>query len=620
MPVSAIFACFFLFGFANCPVAFAENEEAEMSYEEPVVADTLRTVDDGAYWIWSKTASGIIVGATGHGSSGSLIKTQSFTWSTSQLYNIRYISNGWYSISCVGSDLFLTTGNSIDGSNVYLSKWQNLYNQQWKIVRNSDGTFTFYPRNANNKVLDVYTGSTSPGAKIHLWSSNSTKAQKFDLVHWDIIDKADATGIKDVPTGYVTIASSKNSRYVLDVAANSMTDGANIQIYSSNSSFAQKWLITYKGHGLYTMQNAGSMKNLEVAYAGLNNGTNISQHYDTSSLNQMWYFEKHGTSYIVHSALNGKVMDISGARFANCSNVHLWDKNGTSAQDFTISWTDLIGAGTYTIQTAITKPMVLDITGASHSEYANVETWRSLGNSAQKFQISSLGGGQYSIKNPSSGKYLTADTTACGANVYQKSWNGSDRQRWIVGASGNNQVSFYNVASGRALDVASASRFRGANVHVWDSNGTSAQRFTLLSGNWSFYSGSCPAPIAEAERYEGRPYRWGGKSPATSFDCSGLVTYCANTAWHTRYDVWGTNASALYFKCRPISKTEARAGDLVFFQGTYGSNVNYISHVAFYCGNDTMYGAGDPIWYYDVNDVYNIRGVRANQLYARIIR
>ena len=304
----------------------------------------------------------------------------------------------------------------------------------------------------------------------------------------------------------------------------------------------------------------------------------------------------------------------------NCSNIHLWEKNGTSAQDFKISWTDLIGVGTYTIQTAITKPMVLDITGASYAEYANVETWRSLGNSAQKFRISSLGNGQYSIKNPSSSKYLTADSSVCGANVYQRSWTGSDKQKWIVGAAGNNQVSFFNVASGRALDVASASRFRGANVHIWDSNGTVAQKFNLKSSSWSFYGSTAPLPILQAEQYERWPYRWGGKTPATSFDCSGLVTYCSNVSWHTNYNIYNTNASALYFKCRPISKSEARAGDLVFFQGTYGSNVNYISHVAFYCGDDTMYGAGDPIGYYDVNDVYNIYGARANQLYARIIR
>jgi hypothetical protein len=264
--------------------------------------------------------------------------------------------------------------------------------------------------------------------------------------------------------------------------------------------------------------------------------------------------------------------------------------------------------------------MVLDIAGASSAEYANVETWRSLGNSAQKFQIRSLGGGQYSIKNPSSSKYLTASSTSCGSNVYQKSWTGQDRQKWILGAAGNNQVSFFNVASGRALDVAAASRFRGANIHIWDSNGTAAQKFNLLSGSWSFYGGVAPAPIIQAEKYEKWPYRWGGKNPTTSFDCSGLVTYCLNAGWHTRFNIGLTNASALYFKCKPISKNEARAGDLVFFQGTYGSNVNYISHVGFFCGNNTMFAAGDPIGYYDVDDVFNIRGQRASQLYARIIR
>ena len=47
----------------------------------------------------------------------------------------------------------------------------------------------------------------------------------------------------------------------------------------------------------------------------------------------------------------------------------------------------------------------------------------------------------------------------------------------------------------------------------------------------------------------------------------------------------------------PIS--EAKAGDLIFFTGTYDSG-SYISHVGIYVGDMRMYHAGDPIGYTDL--------------------
>ena len=71
---------------------------------------------------------------------------------------------------------------------------------------------------------------------------------------------------------------------------------------------------------------------------------------------------------------------------------------------------------------------------------------------------------------------------------------------------------------------------------------------------------------AEAKKYVGTPYVWGGSSPDTGFDCSGYVCWVYN---QNGYNVGRTTANGLWNKSQHISEAEAKPGDLVFFEGTY---------------------------------------------------
>ena len=107
------------------------------------------------------------------------------------------------------------------------------------------------------------------------------------------------------------------------------------------------------------------------------------------------------------------------------------------------------------------------------------------------------------------------------------------------------------------------------------------------------------AMIKEAEKYLGYPYVWGGSSPSTSFDCSGFVCWVVN---HSGWSVGRTSAQGLYNLCTPVSRSNARPGDLVFFKGTY--KTNGVSHVGIYVGNNRMLHCGDPISYTNINTQY----------------
>ena len=103
----------------------------------------------------------------------------------------------------------------------------------------------------------------------------------------------------------------------------------------------------------------------------------------------------------------------------------------------------------------------------------------------------------------------------------------------------------------------------------------------------------------EAQKYVGTPYVWGGSTPETGFDCSGYVCWVYN---QNGYNVGRTTANGLWNKSQHISETEAKPGDLVFFEGTYDTPGK--SHVGIYLGNGMMVSAGDPIKYANIHSSY----------------
>lgn len=112
-------------------------------------------------------------------------------------------------------------------------------------------------------------------------------------------------------------------------------------------------------------------------------------------------------------------------------------------------------------------------------------------------------------------------------------------------------------------------------------------------------AGTTDVIIQEALKYRGWSYVWGGSSPTTSFDCSGLTSWC--------YGVAGLSlprtAQQQYDAMQHITLDEAVPGDLVFFTNTTNSG-NYITHVGIYLGDNKMFHAGDPIGYADLTGRY----------------
>ena len=107
--------------------------------------------------------------------------------------------------------------------------------------------------------------------------------------------------------------------------------------------------------------------------------------------------------------------------------------------------------------------------------------------------------------------------------------------------------------------------------------------------------------IHEAEKYLGRPYVWGGASPSTGFDCSGFVSWVINNCGNG-WNVGRQTAEGLRGCCAHVPPSQAKPGDLIFFQNTYPTSG--ASHVGIYVGNNMMIHCGDPIQYTNISSPY----------------
>lgn len=84
--------------------------------------------------------------------------------------------------------------------------------------------------------------------------------------------------------------------------------------------------------------------------------------------------------------------------------------------------------------------------------------------------------------------------------------------------------------------------------------------------------------VQTAGRFIGTPYRWGGESARSGFDCSGLTM----TVYRLNGLELPRNSRAQFHSGTPVSKKDLLAGDLVFF-ATDGRK--RVSHVGVYTGS-----------------------------------
>lgn len=376
-------------------------------------------------------------------------------------------SNGHYrivnSVTEISLDVF--SGLKANGTNVQVYEWNESDAQLWDFIKQDDGTYIIKSVR-NDLVLDVNAGLNVNGANVQVYEDNGTASQSWSLT----------PVTQTIPDGLYTITSNLDSDMVFDVSAGSRSNNAAIQLWSSNSTLAQTWQISFdEKTGFYSIVSAVSGRGLDVPAGIAFNGVGLQQYDQNSSAAQCWsIIESDGSGYAIWSAL-GFAVDVPGGIASSGAKIQLWESNGTAAQQWTFFETDIDISGLYTLTSSLDEGMVLDVAAGSKEEDARIQIWSNNGTLAQKWQVSRQNDGCYVIRNANSGLYL-ADNG--GSQLVSLDYIESNETLWQVSV-GDGGFTFTNKSTGRALDLSAGSTEEGTSVGPFNVNGTVAQSWIL---------------------------------------------------------------------------------------------------------------------------------------------
>lgn len=510
----------FVSGLANALVAGIENGTYKYTYGTSYVnryknelkdclgylgtsaaslaASNKGAIPDGLYSVRMNSARSMALDVSaGSKADGANVQIYGFNATNAQYWQVTNDSDGFITIKNIGSGKVLDVSSATRRNSANVQQWSSNSSdaQKWAAVKQSDGSVVLFSKLGQGLVLDIANGSMSNGANAELYATNGTSAQRF-YFRSSNADEA-AKHKDDLADGTYSFSTSLNYIKVLDVSSGSKANGANVQLYTSNSTAAQSWKVSHDAEGYVTLTNTGSGKVLDVCNGNAASGANVWQYSSNGTDAQKWIAVKESDgTYTFKSAMNGSyVLDISSASTANGANLQLWSSNGTSAQRFyatNLSSSTVVDAwakmnagvlsdGTYVLSSALNSSKVLDVQWGSTANGANVWIYAKNGSTAQSWRVSHDSNGYVTLTNVGSGKALdvSGGVAQNGRNVQQYTPNGTRAQKWIAVKASNGITLQSAIDPSYVLDISGGSTANGANVQIYQSNGTKAQAFNV---------------------------------------------------------------------------------------------------------------------------------------------
>lgn len=322
----------------------------------------------------------------------------------------------------------------------------------------------------------------------------------------------------------------------------------------------------------------------------------------TTSNSNSYYVDKGDTVYLLSTGSKYQIMyPISGGK---------WRIAFCDASDYQkyCGKPQPVANGTYTIVSALNNSKVLDISGGSKSNSANVQLYTNNGTQAQQFTLTyDPAGGYYTIKNVGSGLVLdvAGGKAAAGTNVQQYQSNSSAAQRWYLESAGNGYF-YLRSALGYYLDVSGGSSKDGANIQTWSGNKSNAQKFKFVAKttssqatttNWDSKVGTTVASIRSNDAYTKWYNSTGNVSAAGGYD--GQCTWYAygrfyevngiqlGSAPHAKYWLSQNSGNSKVHVLYGASAIRAKA-IAVRTTGTYG-HVMFIEYVTYNANGSPAY-------------------------------
>ncbi len=402
-------------------------------------------LEDGVYIIASSLNRNLVLDVSGVSKdAGANVHGWMSSGGENQLWYIQSIGGGLYSVRALHSARFMNVAGSGKTNGTNIHQWSDKTpngDEKWRIQDNEDGTYTFLAA-VNGLALDLADGKVANGQNVQCWQSNGTGAQRWVLYRSNVQADFSAPVISNIR---VTEVSPKGYRVTCTV-----TDASGVAKVKMPT-----WTLKDGQDDL-------------VWHEATLNGNTATFYVRTAD------HKNEPGRYITHIYADDTKGQVSS----------------TAAPTITVPTivggapiTGEIADGVYTIASSLNQNVVLDVSKASKDAGANVQVWTAANSENQLWYIKSIGGGLYTVRALHSGRYMNVAGSGKtnGTNVHQ--WRNdapNGDEKWRITNNGDGTYTFIAAVNGLALDLADGKAANGQNVQCWTSNGTGAQKWSLI--------------------------------------------------------------------------------------------------------------------------------------------
>lgn len=457
---------------------------------------------NGTYTIASKINDNYVLDmASSTLSNGGNVQLYEANGTKAQSFIVNHDKNGYVTITNENSNkvIEVNSNSAANMANIQQNQSNDSYRQKWIAIKNSDGSIELVSALNKNYCIDLYSSRIVNGNNVDLYQRNSSNAQKWLFktkknqsqapTNYDAIAAQNKDAIAD---GKYEIATKLNESFVLDMTSSSLSNGGNVQLYSSNGTKAQGWIVSHDSKGYVTITNENSGKVMEVAGNKVGNLVNVQQNQANNNMGQKWIAMKKADGFIeLVSALNTNYcLDLYSSKTVSGNNVELYERNNSNAQLWKFQKYEaaqekadrlakenqsLMDDGVYFIKSIHTE-YVLDVPSSSKNPGVNIQLYTLNETDAQKWVLQHDSNGYVTIMNYGSKLYLTASN----GRVTQENKSDATNQKWIIMFDAQGRLKIVSATDIKsAIDVASSNFSNGGRIQMYSSNSTGAQQWVF---------------------------------------------------------------------------------------------------------------------------------------------
>ena len=305
--------------------------------------------------------------------------------------------------------------------------------------------------------------------------------EETELVGAAALPTADAK----IATGIYYIKSGLDQTFILGTAGKSDLIRANIELQKFDESVEQRWVVTSRGGGLYSIWNYDSGLSLDVWGNSGEVGANMQTFWRNNAYDgeKFYLLKADDGSVIIKPKCTKYVVEAEGMKAAAEVNARTADYTGENNQKFVFQKAEdaPIKSGTYVIHTKLDDSKTLYVAGASKKDGANIEIRDAKRAAASQITVFARSDGTFILSPVNSSMAIEPmDKGAANReNVQQGKMSAKNTQTWKIQSDGKGYYYIRMSTRNRVLTVQGNNTANGTNVYLYDKWNTPNRLFSL---------------------------------------------------------------------------------------------------------------------------------------------